>query len=77
VAALEAPMTEFEGYLRQVRDELAADWELSGRAKAQLVPTLGHTLRFSTWASLRQEGLTDSHMVDLASVCLACIVPPD
>jgi AcrR family transcriptional regulator len=77
VAALEAPMAEFEGFLRQVRDELAAGWELSGRAKAQLVSTLGHALRFSTWASLRQEGLKDAQMADLVSAWLACIFPPD
>jgi AcrR family transcriptional regulator len=77
VAALEAPMAEFEGFLHQVRDELAAGWKLSGKVKAGVVAILGHGLRFSTWVSLRQEGLKDAEMAELVNAWLACIVPPD
>jgi AcrR family transcriptional regulator len=76
VAALEAPMTEFETFLRQVREELVAGWRLPRKARLRFITTLGHALRFSTWRSLQQEGMKDAQMAELVCAWLICIVQP-
>jgi AcrR family transcriptional regulator len=65
VAALQGPMAQFEAYLDQVRDNLLAAWEAKGARCKRLSVTLRHGLRFSSWQSLRREGLGDRQIADL------------
>ncbi len=63
VPALGEPMAGFEGYLEAVRKELLADWAPCN--SRQLQATLGHALRFSTWQSLAEQGLSRTAMAEL------------
>jgi AcrR family transcriptional regulator len=72
VPALEAPMAEYAGFLKAVRDDLLTDWRLSKRAAERLRITLDHALRFQTWRSLAQAGLTDAAMTDLVCGWIHC-----
>ena len=63
--ALQGPMAQFEAYLDLVRDDLLARWKLKPGQKKSLAITLRHCLRFSTWASLKKEKLSDKKIVEL------------
>lgn len=65
VEGLKKSMTEFENYLQQVRGDLLAAWQARGKQSEALSVTLRHTLRFNTWQSLHESGLTDEQMSDL------------
>lgn len=67
VPAMAAPLEKFHGYLDEARDDLSAQWDITSTAKKRLVKTtLSHCLKFSTWQSLDEEGLTDRQMANLA-----------
>lgn len=73
VPALQAPMRGFEQYLDGIRDHLVSSWS-PGRRQARVVRAiLGHYLKYPTWRSLDQEGLSDEEMADLAVRCLCCL----
>jgi hypothetical protein len=74
VAALQVPMAELEGFLREVRDELAAGWEPKDKVGVRLIATIGHGLRFPTWQSLSQENKDDFALADLVRGWVACIL---
>lgn len=63
--ALQGPMGQFEAYLDQVRDDLLARWRPAPGQKKSLAIILRHCLRFSTWASLKKEKLSDKKIVEL------------
>ena len=63
--ALQGPMGQFEAYLDQVRDDLLARWKAKANIKKSLAITLRHCLRFSTWAALKKENLSDKKIADL------------
>lgn len=65
IEALQGPMGQFEAYLDQVRDDLLASWDIKQDNKKTLAVTLRHCLRFSTWASLKHEHLSDKKMAEL------------
>ncbi len=65
VEALHAPMGQFEAYIDQVRDDLLAGFKVKSNDKKPLSLTLRHCLRFSTWASLKNEKLTDKKITEL------------
>jgi AcrR family transcriptional regulator len=65
VEALQAPMGQFEAYIDQVRDDLVACWKVKSENKKSLALTLRHCLRFSTWASLKNENLSDKKITEL------------
>jgi AcrR family transcriptional regulator len=65
VPALVGPMKGFDEYLAGITGELGAGWS-AGKSK-RLKATLGHVVRFSTWRSLMEQGLTDKVMSELAS----------
>ncbi len=71
VEALRLPMEQFHGYLDQVRDDLLACWQPKPADKKNLAVTLGHALRFSTWASLKNENLSDNKIVELVMSWMA------
>lgn len=64
--ALHGPMAEFDGYLDSVRDVLAEGWDSGSAADGgRRAPVLGHAVRFSTWQSLKDQGLDDGEMAGL------------
>jgi AcrR family transcriptional regulator len=65
VKAMQAPMDQFQAYLDQVRDDLLECWKQEQIDSTELAVTLRHCLRFSTWASLRDEKLSDTGIVEL------------
>jgi AcrR family transcriptional regulator len=65
VKAMQAPMDQFHVYLDQVRDDLVASWNVKQADKKMLALTLRHCLRFSTWAALKDENLSDKKITDL------------
>lgn len=74
VAALQGPMAEFEAYLDSVSHDLVSSWETTQNSKRQLAMTLRHCLRFSTWRSLKNEGLKDEKIIRLVDMWLNGII---
>jgi AcrR family transcriptional regulator len=71
--ALQAPMGRFEAYLDQVADDLVKAWDTTQATRKRLKLTLRHALRFITWQSLKDAGLKDRQMAELAQSWLAGI----
>lgn len=65
VDALKLPMDQFQAYIDQVRDDLLASWNVKHENKKSLAITLHHCLRFSTWAALKSENLSDKKITNL------------
>jgi len=65
VKAMQVPMEQFQAYLDQVRDDLLASWHVKQADRKSLAITLRHCLRFTTWASLKNENLSDKKIVEL------------
>jgi hypothetical protein len=64
--ALAAVLTPWEGFVREVREELLERWAAEGPGRARLTAAIAHALRFETWRSLaRTEGLSDDESADL------------
>lgn len=72
VKALQLPMGQFQAYLDQVRDDLLASWNVKQADRKSLAITLRHCLRFTTWASLKNENLSDKKIVELVMDWVAC-----
>lgn len=72
VEALQGPLSGFEAYLDNVRDDLLQAWRPPRSAKEQVSAVLRHALRFSTWQSLNLEKLGDAKKADLVAVWLRC-----
>jgi AcrR family transcriptional regulator len=71
--ALQAPMGRFEAHLDQVADDLVKAWDTTQATRKRLKLTLRHALRFITWQSLKDAGLKDRQMAELAQSWLAGI----
>lgn len=65
VEAMRPPMDQFHGYLDLVRDDLVTCWKPKKSDKKTLAITLRHSLRFTTWASLKNETLSDKNIAGL------------
>jgi AcrR family transcriptional regulator len=63
VEALQAPMARFHAYTQSLADTLSTGWGRAGRERIRV--TLRHAVRFPTWVSLKQEGLSEREMVKL------------
>ena len=62
LAEVMAPWWE---YMREVAGGLAAGWGVEGDRQRRVRAAVGHALRFGTWRSLTDEGLTDDEAVEL------------
>jgi hypothetical protein len=72
VAALAAPMEEYDSFLNTVRDDLLKGWKLPSRTAHHLRATIHLALQFQTWRSLDQAGLNDAAMTDLVCDWIRC-----
>jgi AcrR family transcriptional regulator len=66
-----AQMQRFEGYLDKVKGDLLRNWKVRGRAGRNLANLLAHALRFETWRSLKQQGLSTSRAAELMTAAVA------
>jgi len=55
-------MGEFDGYLRTLADDLASAWPSDSR-RARRLAILRHAVKFHTWRSLEDEGITNAEKV--------------
>lgn len=62
VPALERPLADFHSYLDGIRNQLMKDWYVEGARRRRVRAALGHLLQFSSWRSLKGEGLRDPEM---------------
>ena len=61
-------LRDFHGYLRSIRDDLAAGRGLRGRRAHHARAAIGHALAFQTWRSLtREQGLGSDEAAELMS----------
>ncbi|GGX57030.1 TetR/AcrR family transcriptional regulator [Saccharospirillum salsuginis] len=74
VTALQGPMQAFNDYLNDVRDRLRDAF--GSQSTEALSHTLTHCLRFQTWHSLSEDGLTDPAMAELATRWVGAVVGP-
>lgn len=76
VPAVKTVMKGFKGYLAQVRDELVAALKPAPAGRRGLKAVLAHCLAFSTWQSLKRQGLSDTAMTDLMMQWLVALNRP-
>lgn len=62
VPAMEQPLSEFHSYLDGIRNQLMKAWNVEGARRRRTRAALGHLLQFSSWRSLKEEGLRDPEM---------------
>lgn len=65
VPELEDVMAPWWDYMREVRGGLSAGWGVEPDDQRLLQAAVGHAIRFSTWRTLRSEGLARDQAVDL------------
>ena len=65
VPELEDVMVPWWEYMREVAGGLSAGWGVDGDRQRTLRAAVGHALRFRTWQSLTDEGLSEAEAVDL------------
>jgi AcrR family transcriptional regulator len=73
VAPLKEVMGPFQGYLAEVAGGLAAGWGASGERQRLLRAAAGLSVRFETWRSLADEGLSPEEAAALLEEWLASI----
>lgn len=76
VPALEGPLGEFHGYLDDIRDRLASAWRVEGARRRRVRAVLGHLLQFSSWQSLKGQGLRDPEMSRVGANWVAELAAP-
>lgn len=74
VPELAAPMQRFQDYLDSLRDDLVIQLRPTAAMRRPLKAVIGHCLRFSTWQSLSETGLSDKRLAALAVKWIAAVV---
>lgn len=72
--ALQQPMAVVEDYLTQIRNDLLTTWKPSGGSLRDARITLDHCLMFTSWHSLKEQGLGDKAIASLALRWLSAVV---
>jgi AcrR family transcriptional regulator len=73
VPALQEVMASYRAYLAEMAGGLAAGWGVEGEAQRFLRAVVGHALRYETWRSLFDEGLSNREAVALMSRFVASL----
>jgi len=58
-------------YMGEVAAGLAAGWGVSAGRQARVRAAVGHALRFSTWRSLTDEGLSEEEAAEMMTALVA------
>ena len=67
-------MAPFFAYWQQVRQLLAAPWDVGDPQMSLVEAAIGHAIAFPTWQSLvREQGLDDLHAVLLMVAMVRCV----
>lgn len=66
VPALHGPMSEIARYLRETGEDLLRRFSVPEQRRSRLAATVHHLISFTTWMSLKEQGLSDAETVDLA-----------
>jgi AcrR family transcriptional regulator len=77
VPALAELVAPFGGWLRELGGQLSAGWGAAGESQRRLRAAVGHALRFETWCSLKEEGLTDEEAASLMAGFVEGVKPLD
>lgn len=62
VPAMGEPLERFHDYLKGIRKELLNARSVEGARRRRTRGALGHLLRFSSWQTLKEEGMRDPEM---------------
>ncbi len=73
VPQLAASMQRFQDYLDGLRDDLVKQLKPTAATRKPLKAVVGHCLRFSTWQSLSEQGLSDKRLAALAVQWIAAV----
>jgi AcrR family transcriptional regulator len=73
VPALREVLAPFHAFLAEVAGGLAAGWGLEDRHQRLLRAAVGHALRYETWRSLSDEGLSNEEAVAVVSRLVASL----
>jgi AcrR family transcriptional regulator len=73
VTELKAVMAPYHSWFRELAGQLSAGWGVAGGAQRRIRAAVGHALRFETWSSLTDEGLTDAEAVALLRDMIGCV----
>lgn len=65
-------MSPWWEYMKEVAGGLAAGWGVATKRQRILRAAVGHALRFSTWTTLSDEGLSDDEAVELMVGLVRC-----
>lgn len=66
VPALQEPMNQVQQFLHDIGTDLVHHFEVPDARREALAVTIHHALAFSTWSSLKSQGLDDKAMQELA-----------
>jgi hypothetical protein len=76
VPELAAVMAPWWDYLREVSGALSAGWGAERDQQRRLRAAVGHAVRFGTWRSLTDEGLTEDQAVALMAELVEGVAAP-
>lgn len=76
VPELGAVMAPWWDYLREAAAALSAGWGAGRDRQHRLRAAVGHAVRFGTWRSLTDEGLTDDEAVELMAELVEAVAAP-
>jgi AcrR family transcriptional regulator len=65
VPALQEPMKQFAGFVKEIGDDLATHFHASAQPARRIAATIQHALTFPTWADLDARNLSDADKVTL------------
>lgn len=65
VPELQSVMAPWWDYMREVSGGLSAGWGVDAERQRVVRAAVGHALRFGTWRSLTEEGLSDDEAVEV------------
>lgn len=72
--ALQEPMAAVGDYLAQIGQDLLGAWRPEDGRRHEAAVTLDHCLRFSTWRSLKGQGLSDKSIVMLVMRWIKAVI---
>lgn len=76
VPELQSVMAPWWDYMREVSGGLSAGWGVGAERQRMVRAAVGHALRFGTWRSLTEEGLSDDEAVEVMARWVSELADP-